>query len=81
MQTPARKRMATRPVPLAILGLMFGILGMMYQVDTVYYAHGLEEAYLLWVVGFAIVAWAAWGQLAEPSVRSDDSDNKRNEGV
>jgi hypothetical protein len=52
---------------------MFGILGMMYQVDTVYYAHGLEESYLLWVIGFAIVAWATWGQHAEPSMRHDDS--------
>jgi hypothetical protein len=73
MHNPARKRRATRPVPLAVLGLMFGILGMMYQVDTVYYAHGLEESYLLWVIGFAIVAWATWGQHAEPSMRHDDS--------
>jgi len=73
MQNPARKRIATRPVPLALLGLMFGILGMMHQVDTVYYAHGLEKSYLLWVIGFAIVAWATWGQLAEPSMRQDQS--------
>jgi hypothetical protein len=72
MQDSSHKKRATRPVPLAVLGLMFGILGMMYQVDTVYYAHGLEESYLLWVVGFAIVAWATWGQLTEPSVRHDE---------
>ena len=73
MQNPARKKRATRPVPLAILGLMFGILGMMYQMNEIYYNIGLEQSYLLWIIGFAIVAWATWGQLTESSMLHDDS--------
>jgi hypothetical protein len=73
VQNPSRKRRALRPVPLAILGLMFGILGLMYQVETIYHAWSLGESYLLWIVGFAIVAWATWGQLNEVSVKDDGS--------
>ena len=76
MQNPARTKRATRPVPLAILGLMLGILGLMYQMDTVFYAFNLKGSFLWWVIGFGIVAWATWGQLAEPSVGQDHSENK-----
>jgi hypothetical protein len=71
MQNPSYKKRAVRPVPLAVLGLMFGILGLMYQLNTVFYQDGTDKVYLLWGIGFAIVAWATWGQLTEPSVRHD----------
>ena len=61
-------RTATRPIPLAILGLMIGILGLMYQ-DYVVYGHLFSDvigAFVLWVIGAGIAAWATWGQLAEP---------------
>ena len=71
MQNPSYKKRAVRPVPLAILGLMFGVLGLMYQVDTIFDTP--NKTYLFWVIGLAIVAWATWGQLADPSVRHDDN--------
>lgn len=66
MEKSARKKIATRPIPLAILGLMFGILGLMFQTYTVFGdAFDLEGSFLLWVIGFGIVAWAVWGELAK----------------
>lgn len=72
MENPARRRLAVRPIPLAILGLMIGILALVYQLDTIYYASSTGFAYVLWGLGFFVIVWATWVEPPETSARKKE---------
>lgn len=66
MENPGRGRWATRPIPLAILGLMIGVLGLMYQLNYIFYLNATDFVYVLWAIGFFLIVYATWEERPEP---------------
>ena len=45
---------------MAILGLMIGVLGLMYQLNNIFYLNATDFVYVLWAIGFFVIVYATW---------------------